>query len=117
RMRVLSPELLLERLEHRLPLLVGSQRDLPARQQTLTATISWSYDLLDQGEQRLFRRLSAFVGGFTLEAAEAVCGDADMGLASWMVSNPCLQRASSVAATEIEVRRGSTCWKQSVNTR
>jgi predicted ATPase/DNA-binding CsgD family transcriptional regulator/transcriptional regulator with XRE-family HTH domain len=80
RTRVLSPELLLERLERRLPLLVGGARDLPARHQTLTATIRWSYDLLDPGEQHLFRRLSVFVGGFTLEAAEAVCGDPDLGL-------------------------------------
>ena len=81
RLRVLSPQVLLERLEHSLPLLVGGPRDMPARQRTLTATISWSYDLLDPAEQRLFRRLSVFVGGFTFEAAEAVCGDADLGLA------------------------------------
>jgi predicted ATPase/DNA-binding CsgD family transcriptional regulator/DNA-binding XRE family transcriptional regulator len=79
RLRVLSPEVLLERLEHRLPLLIGGPRDVPARQRTLTATISWSYDLLDPDEQRLFRRLSVFVGGFTLEAAEAVCRDAHVG--------------------------------------
>jgi predicted ATPase/DNA-binding CsgD family transcriptional regulator/transcriptional regulator with XRE-family HTH domain len=81
RLRVLSPEVLLERLEHALPLLVGGPRDMPARQQTLAATIGWSYDLLDPAEQRLFRRMSVFVGGFTLDAAEAVCGDADLGLA------------------------------------
>ena len=71
--------MLLERLEHALPLLVGGPRDMPARQQTLAATIGWSYDLLDPAEQRLFRRISVFVGGFTLDAAEAVCGDADLG--------------------------------------
>ena len=80
RLRVLSPTALLERLEHALPLLVGGPRDLPARQQTLTATIGWSYDLLDRAERHLFRRLSVFVGGFTLEAAEAVCGDEDLGV-------------------------------------
>jgi transcriptional regulator with XRE-family HTH domain len=63
RLRVLSPEVLLERLEHRLPLLVGGPRDVPARQRTLTATISWSYDLLDPGEQRLFRRLYRCLSG------------------------------------------------------
>ena len=73
--------MLLERLEHALPLLVGGPRDMPARQRTLTATIGWSHDLLDAAEQRLFRRISVFVGGFTLDAAEAVCGDADLGLA------------------------------------
>src|SRR5438874_574336 len=74
--KVLSPHALLARLERRLPLLVGGARDLPARQQRLQDTIAWSYDLLHQ-EQQLFRRLSVFVGGFTLEAAEAVCGAAE----------------------------------------
>ncbi|HEY1296360.1 MAG TPA: tetratricopeptide repeat protein [Chloroflexota bacterium] len=80
RLRVLSPNVLLERLERALPLLVGGPRDMPARQQTLTATIGWSYDLLQPAEQRLFRRLCVFVGGFSLDAAEAVCGDADLGM-------------------------------------
>src|SRR5438874_5064998 len=75
RIKVLSPHALLARLERRLPLLVGGARDLPARQQTLRNTIAWSYDLLGEGERRLFRWLSVFVGGFTLEAAEAVCGE------------------------------------------
>ena len=62
-----------ERLEPRLPLLTGGPRDLPARQQTLRATLDWSYDLLDEDERRDLRRLSVFVGGFTADAAEAVC--------------------------------------------
>jgi non-specific serine/threonine protein kinase len=73
RARVLSPEALLARLERRLPLLVGQRRDVPARQQTLRATLAWSFDLLAPAEQALFRRLAVFVGGWTLEAAEAVC--------------------------------------------
>ena len=80
RAKVLSPSLLLERLEHRLPLLVGGARDLPARQRTLRDTIAWSHDLLVPGDQRLFRRLAVFAGGCTLEVAEAVCqSKADLG--------------------------------------
>jgi predicted ATPase/class 3 adenylate cyclase len=74
RVRVLSPQAMLARLHHRLPLLTGGARDLPARQQTLRAAISWSHDLLDPAERALFRRLAVFAGGWTLEAAEAVCG-------------------------------------------
>lgn len=59
----------------RLELLTGGGRDLPPRQQTLRATLAWSYDLLTKPQQALFRRLSLFVGGFTLEAAAAVCGE------------------------------------------
>ena len=73
RIRLLSPPQMLARLERRLPLLTGGARDLPARQQTLRATIAWSYDLLDDEERHLFRRLAPFVGGCTMEAVEAVC--------------------------------------------
>src|SRR5437764_33180 len=70
---LLPPAALLARLERRLPLPIRGARDLPERQQTLRTTIAWSYDLLEEGEQHLFRRLAAFVGGFTLEAVQAVC--------------------------------------------
>jgi predicted ATPase/class 3 adenylate cyclase len=73
RVKVLSPHTLLERLERRLPLLVGGTRDAPERQRTLRATIEWSYELLDEGERRLLLRLAVFAGGWTLEAAERVC--------------------------------------------
>jgi predicted ATPase/class 3 adenylate cyclase len=76
RTRILSPEQLLERLSQRLDLLKGS-RDADPRQQTLRATIEWSYDLLSPDEQRLFASLSVFQGGCTLEAAEEVA-DADL---------------------------------------
>jgi predicted ATPase len=74
RLTVLSPAALLERLDRRLPLLNRGPRDLPERQQTLRGAIAWSYDLLSPAEQRLFRRLGVFAGGFTLEAVEAVSG-------------------------------------------
>ncbi len=77
RVKALTSTQILERLEHRLPLLTGGARDLPERQRTLRATIEWSYDLLAEEEQRLFARLSVFSGGCTLEAAEDVC-DADL---------------------------------------
>jgi predicted ATPase/DNA-binding XRE family transcriptional regulator len=73
RMKVLSPQKVLAHLEERLDLLVEGADNLPARQRTLRGAIDWSYDLLDPGEQALFRRLSVFAGGCTLEAAEVVC--------------------------------------------
>jgi predicted ATPase len=72
---LLPPPALLARLGRRLPMLVGGPQDLPTRQQTMRDAISWSYDLLDEHEQRLFRRLCVFAGGCTIEAAEAVCAD------------------------------------------
>jgi predicted ATPase len=74
RTTVLSPAALLARLATSLDVLVGGARDLPTRQRTLRNTLSWSYDLLDAEEQRWFRSLSVFVGGCTLESAEAVRG-------------------------------------------
>jgi tetratricopeptide (TPR) repeat protein len=74
--RLLSPVALRRRLERRLPLLMGGAHDVPEQQQTLRAAIEWSHDLLAPAEQRLFGRLAVFVGGWTLEAAEAVCGEA-----------------------------------------
>lgn len=79
RIKLLSPQALFARLSHRLQILTGGVQDAPLRQQTLRQTIQWSYDLLSAEEQRLFRWLSVFVDGCTLEAAEAVCqtGQAD----------------------------------------
>ncbi len=77
RSKLLSPQELLARLAHRLEVLTGGTQDLPARQQTLRNTILWSYQLLNAQEQRLFRRLSVFAGGCTLQAAEAVCATLD----------------------------------------
>lgn len=72
--RVIPPGTLSTRLSHGLPLLHHGGRDVPARHQTLRGTIAWSHNLLTAGDQALFRRLAVFTGGFTLEAAEAVCG-------------------------------------------
>ncbi len=81
RIKLLSPSAMLARLESRLNLLTGGARDLPTRQQTLRGTVDWSYGLLNTAEQTLFRRLSVFTGGCTLEAVEAVCDTrGDLGL-------------------------------------
>jgi len=82
RMKILSPDQLLARLEQALPLLTGGRSDAPERQRTLAATIAWSHEMLTDPEQRLFASLSVFVGGCTLEAAETVCAADVDGLAS-----------------------------------
>jgi predicted ATPase len=74
RLKALSAREMLARLDRRLPLLSGGPRDAPRRQQTLDATIEWSYELLKRHEQDLFARMAVFAGGCTLGAAEAVCG-------------------------------------------
>jgi predicted ATPase/DNA-binding CsgD family transcriptional regulator len=71
--RLLPPQILLKRLKSPLDVLTQETYGRPSRQQTIRATIQWSYDLLNQWEQRLFRLCSVFVGGFTLQAVEAVC--------------------------------------------
>jgi predicted ATPase len=80
RIKLFSPKTLLARLDQRLTLLTGGAHDLPTRQRTLRDEIAWSYDLLTSEEQKLFRRLAVFVGGFTLEAAPVV-GNAQGDLA------------------------------------
>lgn len=81
RVKLLPPGSLLARIESRLEFLTGGPRDLPERQQTLRRTIDWSYELLTPAERTLFRRLSVFAGGCTLEATEAVANTReDLGL-------------------------------------
>jgi len=76
RSRLLSPDALLERLDHALDVLTSANRDSPGRQQTLRATIDWSHSLLTEPEQRLFRRMALFAGGCAFGDVEAVCADA-----------------------------------------
>ena len=76
RMRILTPDALLERLSHALDVLTAGPRDRPLRQQTLRGAIDWSHSLLDEAEQRLFRRLSVFVGGATFDDIQSVAADA-----------------------------------------
>ena len=76
RVKLLSPEQIVARLEDHLALLTSGSRDLPERQQTLRGAIAWSYDLLEPGTRRLLNRLAVFVGGCELDAADRVCGPA-----------------------------------------
>jgi predicted ATPase len=89
RVKVLSPSAMRTRLASRLQLLTGGAQDLPQRQRTLRAAMDWSHELLSAPEQKLLRRLSVFVGGSTLESAEAVCdakGDLNLDLLDGMAS-------------------------------
>jgi len=97
RVRVLSPEQLVERLSQRLDLLKAG-RGVDPRQQTLRATIEWSHELLTEDEQRLFARLSVFAGGCTLESAETVC-DADLDTLESLVDK-----------SLVRVREGDRFW-------
>lgn len=73
RIRLLTPQDLLTRLEHRFDILTGGTRDLPERQRTLRSAIDWSYNLLNENEKTLFRRLSVFAGSWTLTSAKTIC--------------------------------------------
>src|SRR5439155_4865453 len=93
RVRVLPPSVIVQRLRHRLDLLSGAPHDAPARHQSLRTALDWSYDLLPETAQALFARMSVFVGGATLEAAESVCAgdgvetDAILDLLATLVEN------------------------------
>ena len=91
RVSLLEPAELLARLDQRLPLLTSRSRDAPARQRTLRAAIQWSYELLEPGEQQVFRRLGVFRGSFSLEAAEVVC-EADLDTTESLVVKSLLRR-------------------------
>jgi predicted ATPase/serine/threonine protein kinase len=107
RIKLLSPSAMLARLESRLNLLTGGARDLPTRQQTLRNTVDWSYGLLNGAEQTLFRRLSVFSGGCTLEAVEAVCdtkGDLGLDVLEGMTSLVDKSLAQQVERVDKETR-------------
>jgi predicted ATPase/DNA-binding winged helix-turn-helix (wHTH) protein len=81
RIKMLPPTAILDRLQSRLQLLTGGALDLPERQHTLRNAIAWSHDLLNEAERKLFRRIAVFVGGCTVESAEAVCNASlDLGM-------------------------------------
>ncbi|HEY4825331.1 MAG TPA: BTAD domain-containing putative transcriptional regulator, partial [Solirubrobacteraceae bacterium] len=94
RVKLLSEQQLLARLEQRLPLLAGGRRDLPKRHGTMRATIAWSYDLLTRPEQRLLTRLAVFVGSFELEAAEQIC-DADLDAMRSLIDKSLVRHADN----------------------
>jgi predicted ATPase/serine/threonine protein kinase/DNA-binding CsgD family transcriptional regulator len=102
RIKLLSPQALLARLEHRLAVLTGGAQDVPARQQTLRNTVVWSYDLLNTEEQQFFRRLSVFVSGCTLQALEAVCAALGDGTVSVLDGATSLIDKSLLQTTEQE---------------
>ena len=110
RVRILSPDELLARLDRMMPVLAGGPRDRVARLQSMNAAIGWSYDLLNPDEQALLRRLAVFAGGFTLDAAEVMlvsmqrCSVADGGapyaldIIASLVDKSLLQRADDGAS-------------------
>jgi predicted ATPase len=108
RVKLFSPQALLARLERGLQILTGGVRDLPERQQTLREAISWSYELLDPGEQALFRCLAVFAGGFTLEAVEDVCGSG----AEEQVASNVLETLASLVDNSLLVSRSEHATSQ-----
>jgi predicted ATPase len=86
RSKLLPPDAMSSRLDQALDLLVGGAQDLPDRQRTLRATLEWSHGLLREDERTLFARLAVFAGGWTLEAAEAVCGESGLDVFETLAS-------------------------------
>jgi predicted ATPase len=107
RVKLLPPRAILERLGHSLDLLTGGRADAPAHQQTLRAAIEWSYRLLDEDEQRLFARLSVFVGGATLEAIETVCGG-DLDSLAALADSSLLRRRGTRASVRSRPRTSAS---------
>ena len=95
---------LLARLDRALPLLVGGARDLPERQRTMASAIGWSHDLLDGAQRALFRTLSVFVGGWTLQAAEAVGGEGALVELGQLLDHSLVVADTDVGAAEARYR-------------
>ncbi|MCK6576736.1 MAG: tetratricopeptide repeat protein [Anaerolineae bacterium] len=105
RVKMLTPEALLERLHGRFLLASDGLRDLEPRHRTLNAAISWSYDLLDAHEKSLFMRLGVFVEGWTLEAAEAICNTSILDRMASLLDKCLIQQGTSVRFTMLETIR------------
>jgi predicted ATPase len=94
RVKFFGPAMLLERMDQRLSLLIDGPRDLPTRQQTLSNTVAWSYDLLTPAEQALFRRMAVFVGGSQLDSIEAInTAVGSTGAATWSVLSSLVEKS------------------------
>jgi len=102
RTRTLTPIELAEQLDLRLPVLAGGPRDLPARQRSLEATLAWSYELLEEQEQRDLSRLSVFAGGCTLDAAIAVC-EARLDTLTTLIDHNLLQHVPTAAGSRYQM--------------
>ena len=118
RVKLLTPQAILSRLEKRLDLLTGGAGDLPERQRTLRDAIEWSYNLLEPPEQTLLARLGVFAGGCSLELADAVAGEGmALGEVVRGASRRSSTRASSGSGTAPRASPGSACSRRSASTR
>ena len=112
---MLTPAALAQRLGRRLTLLKGGAADAPQRQKTLRDAIAWSYELLDADEQKLFRRLAVFVGGWTLDGAEAIAGASGLGQSVLDLLSSLIDHTSFSEPRMSATSRVSRCWKRSGN--
>ena len=117
RVKLLPPAALLERLHGRLMLQSDGLRDIEPRHRTLNAAIDWSYQLLSAEEQTLFRRLGVFVGGWTLEAAEAICTENLSHEPARWPGVAAGQKSGQAGSARQTASRASRCWKPSASMR